>query len=93
MRLIDADAIPYCNYDSDNYHYFRAVEDTVIDEMPTIDPVKHGKWVLGYVEPGYFTPGGNRPWICSECGEIKSFRLDKPNDRYCSDCGARMDGE
>lgn len=37
MRLIDADTIPYCNYDLDNYHSFRAVEDDVIADMPTID--------------------------------------------------------
>lgn len=57
------------------------------------DAVKHGRWVLGYVEPGYFTPGGNRPWICSECGKIESWSLDKPKTNYCSGCGAKMDGE
>lgn len=39
MRLIDADAIKYCNYDLDNYHSFRAVEEEEIVEMPTIDAV------------------------------------------------------
>ena len=39
MRLIDADAIHYCSYDLDNYHYFRAVDEDEIAEMPTIDAV------------------------------------------------------
>lgn len=55
--------------------------------------VKHGRWVLGKVEPGYFTPGGNRPWVCSECGQLVSWMLDKPKENYCPECGARMDGE
>lgn len=56
------------------------------------EPVRHGRWVLGYVEPGYCTPGGNRPWVCSECGQIESWSLNKPEYKYCH-CGARMDGE
>lgn len=64
----------------------------IIEEQPTIEaePVQHGRWVLGYVEPGYCTPGGNRPWICSECGRVISWRLDKPMEKYCSNCGAKM---
>lgn len=58
-----------------------------------VEPVRHGRWVLGKVEPGYFTPGGNRPWICSECGYLASWMLDKPKDNYCPNCGCRMDLE
>lgn len=57
------------------------------------DAVVHGQWILGYVKPGYFTPGGNRPWICSECRQVVSWMLDKPQDNYCSNCGTKMDGE
>ena len=39
MRLIDADALRYCNYDLDNYHSFRAIEDCEIEVQPTIDAV------------------------------------------------------
>jgi rubrerythrin len=56
------------------------------------DAVKHGRWILGKVEPGYCTPGGNRPWICSECGNVQSWRLDRPTENYCPNCGAKMDG-
>lgn len=63
------------------------------DELPITEyvPLKRGQWVLGHVEPGYFTPGGNRPWICSECGQVISWRLDKPKENYCPNCGAKME--
>ena len=65
-----------------------------VSAAPTVDAVEvvHGRWVLGNVEPGYFTPGGNRPWVCSKCGEVISYRLDKPMENYCPNCGAKMDG-
>lgn len=96
MRLIDADELIKKAWDADTrVGYVQVVDVSDIEEAPTIEtePVKCGEWILGYVEPGYFTPGGNRPWICSECGEIKTFRIEKPNDRYCSYCGTKMDGE
>jgi len=37
MRLIDADAIPWCEYDLDNYLWFKGVDKDVVDEMPTIE--------------------------------------------------------
>ena len=61
----------------------------------SIDPESlrpQGEWVLGVVEPGYFTPGGNRPWICSKCGKVISWMLDKPRENYCPNCGAKMKG-
>lgn len=39
MRLIDADAIPWCNYDLDNYLYFVGVDKEYVDALPTIDAV------------------------------------------------------
>ena len=51
-----------------------------------------GEWVLGHVEPGYCTPGGNRPWICPKCGSVISWRLDKPTENFCPNCGADMTG-
>ena len=96
MRPIDADAlakrvqylIRLRTYDA-----FNCLNE--IDAAPTVDavPVVHGRWVLGHVEPGYCTPGGNRPWVCSECGEVISWRLDKPGYNYCPNCGAKMDLE
>ena len=67
----------------------------ILDQFPVADvaPVRHGRWVLGNVEPGYFTPGGNRPWICSECEKVISWMLGKPKESYCPNCGAKMDGD
>ena len=53
---------------------------------------KYGEWILGHVEPGCFTPGGNRPWICSECGQVVSWHLDKPKKKFCEECGSDMRG-
>ena len=58
-----------------------------------VAPVRHGEWILGNVEPGYFTPGGNRPWICSKCKQVVSWSLARPEYNYCHNCGARMDGD
>lgn len=66
-----------------------------VQSIPAADvaPVRHGRWVLGTVEPGYLTPGGNRPWICSECKRVISWSLGRPYENYCPNCGAKMDGD
>lgn len=45
-------------------------------KMPTIDPVKHGRWVMQGTAYG-----------CSLCGE----GVIHPFHNYCPNCGARMD--
>jgi len=75
-----------------------------IENAPTIDPVKHGKWI----EKTWHSRGGYRYLkcecgkehciekpiddivdICSECGKINEASFRN----YCPNCGARMDGE
>lgn len=92
MRLIDADAL---ERDMLEKGLYPVLVRRTLERQPTIDarPVVHGEWILGYVEPGYFTPGGNRPWICSNCGKVVSWCLDKPSEKFCSECGADMRGE
>lgn len=73
---------------------FKAVR-AVVNTCPTIDPVKHGRWIHIYEMPSgdYFK--------CSECNHqifLKSgwkVSSESPADeyRYCSGCGARMDGD
>lgn len=53
-------------------------------------PVKYVRWILGHVEPEYCTPGGNRPWVCSECGRVVSWGIGEPNENFCPNCGADM---
>ena len=66
-------------------HYGRRV----IEELPTADPVKHGKWIE--VENKW----GGLVIICSECGrEIPRDGWGSAmQSAYCYRCGARMDGE
>ena len=62
-----------------------------LNALPTIDPVKHGKW-LKY--PGDIVSDdglwGETLYACSECGHIRHVATE-----FCSKCGAKMeqDGE
>ena len=71
----------------------------VLEEVPTIDPVKYGKWIKMSDADGVY-------WACSECGEdiprVAHYNpqsdlfprlesIDKTN--YCPNCGAKMVGE
>ena len=90
MRLIDADAlVGKAETMHDHFGEGHLVLDTKhIAEAPTIDPVKHGRWV----------DRGVRDWCCSECNaEIQKVRhVDgyyyKDLPKYCPYCGAKMDG-
>ena len=75
----EIDDLPNC-YNGYSDTYDKAYIIGVLEELPTIDPVKHGKWI-GTWEKGAYT--------CSEC----RFIMDTPNDvttNYCPNCGARM---
>lgn len=57
-----------------------------LDDIPAADvvPVRHGKWEKRMNIDIMI-------W-CSECGWMK-HQGDKRNYNYCSNCGARMDGD
>lgn len=57
------------------------------EEQPTVDPVKHGRWLDDYnaEENPFFRKG----WKCSACGSRNTY--GKP--KFCMNCGAQMDGE
>ena len=59
----------------------------VIEEVPTIDPVKHGKW-----KPFDLT-WGRSVYACTNCGEAFEVptEIGNPIYTYCPNCGARMD--
>lgn len=63
--------------------------------QPTIDPVKHGKWIKTFRYMGKnFNTGEVIPvnsYDCSECGYHTGNQGRKFN--YCPNCGARMGGE
>lgn len=53
----------------------RCHEWLLINDAPTVDPVKHGRWMVD--EDGNIK--------CSECGHRGV------GDNYCERCGAKMD--
>ena len=99
MRLIDADALKYRKKDYGGYDdvgdderkrgiLFLLKED--IAAAPTVDPVKHGKWI----------PVNERAAKCSLCGEWEYTNgkdktgtaiIHRAIKHYCSNCGARME--
>ena len=69
MRLIDADAIKISK------GFFEKVDNVPkfygwLDEQPTIDPVKHGKWIEArdLIDNQTFSE-----CKCSECGVVEYF--------------------
>lgn len=47
---------------------------------------KHGRW-----EFNGKTAGGNTVLVCSECRHDRVQQFFKEFDRYCPECGAKMD--
>ena len=89
MRLIDADALieRHCESCRDEVREECKVDPFCsaliwVNESPTIDPVKHGKWEEFDCEYGGIPTKG---YVCSECG-----RAEANKEPYCH-CGARMD--
>lgn len=76
MRLIDLDKLPNGR-----------VEWEDIANAPTVDPVKHGRWVDDFRGAEEF-PLFRKGWKCSVCGSRNTY--GKP--KYCMNCGAQMDG-
>lgn len=92
-RAIDADAFmkeirKWLGNETD----FRSLQE-VIAGMPTIDPVKHGKWnaVLNRILVGRRVATQGTAWECSACNNSSKQYL--PTMKFCPNCGARMDGE
>lgn len=79
MRLIDADEVKQFIYDN-GYVYANT-----LDDFPTIDPFKHGKWI--FVAQRFCDGGFIDIFRCSCCGIPHG-----KESRYCPNCGARMDG-
>ena len=89
MRLIDADAIPWTDLNSDMPNSKIKVLITFADKvnkMPTIEERKKGKWRRRLVDCGF-----NADWHCSMCGWKTS--LEEHGYNFCPNCGADMRGE
>ena len=58
------------------------------EETADVVEVRHGRWI----HDGYDFPHGN-DWIhCSVCGK-RGINVPADLTNYCSNCGAKMDGE
>lgn len=90
-RLIDGDALKEDLkqkildnriYNQDVKTFVKVLMEISIDNLPTVEPVKRGKWLK--------IPQGCRWWMCTQCNHIID-RIVLPH--YCERCGAKMDGE
>ena len=86
MRLIDADELEMINWTFAKPPFSRKTVQKMIDMARTIDatPVRHGKWIDR--NGAIVAPFWER-YECSECGVMSG------NNKYCPNCGARMDEE
>ena len=82
MRLIDADALLKGRQD----HTYISTHE--IWNAPTVDPIKHGRWVRHTVhraDGSWYYSGVE----CSVCRNQENGRMRKYS--YCPNCGAKMD--
>lgn len=98
MRAIDADVLkekliemqqvynePYEHYDNGFQDAVSQIDD-VLDSLPTINPVKHGKWLSCSDRPDRL--------ICSVCNRGFDMWFYEPEILpHCPNCGARMNGD
>lgn len=78
--------------DDDHGEWINTIKE-IADAMPTADvqPVRRGKWIDESVTTGTTIGGATliRQYRCSVCGGL----FGNLSDRYCYNCGARMDLE
>lgn len=89
MRLIDVDELEkdlFPGGTSGGFWGFGQLCE-ILDRQPTIDAVRHGKWVEVVVAET--DTSRLIHWLCSECKIV----VDHNTDKYCPKCGAKMDGE
>ena len=98
MRPIDADALvdalPKVDIDKDSKtSNVGAIADFIcmIADQPTIDPVKHGHWIIGdwNKSDGVYPNQGKKCSCCFRTCHITQVPWDAV---YCPWCGAKMDG-
>lgn len=94
MRLIDADELYKKlenKYKCANGGLLRFAYKDAIDDVcnaPTIDPVKHGRWII---EECIGTTRRHIRYHVCRCSECKREN-GRRRSLYCPNCGAKMDG-
>lgn len=78
----------HCDKEHANGHFINGIESVLeyVENLPAADvvPMVHGRW----------THLGGDEWCCSACDFVISTEgsWEKPTQKYCEDCGAKMDG-
>ena len=92
MRLIDADAFKQRNEKLLKCDFPYISEETLeelIDDAPTIEERKKGKWLLSDEQRQEDVDNGNYRFICSECGK-SDIHSKAVTVSFCWNCGADM---
>lgn len=97
-RYIDADDVAqrlmyYMSHTpercGEHYAYKAALKEVVGSPTADVEEVKHGKWI-----PVQYTYFGLKRYECSECKDDEYWqkRYIEHKEKYCPNCGAKMDG-
>lgn len=73
-----------CRWDGEDRDDLRNMMLTAFQELPTIDPVKHGEWLNTTTDITNLLMN-----VCSECGFQYPSAI-RPRFNYCPNCGTRM---
>ena len=83
----------HCDKEHANGHFINGIESVLeyVENLPAVDvaPVRYGRWIDA---PLY----GNKNCRCSECGSWNSIEASWRGvimQKYCPNCGAKMEGE
>ena len=78
----------------DNWNVYSELHD-MIEELPSAETVRHGKWIETEENHGFDNEVRNKALSCSVCRV--AFRISDyaqiEDFRFCPNCGARMDEE
>ena len=95
VRMIDANAIRYepmlSARGNGQYEEVMVAYKDQIDDLPTIEERKTGKWILDDEQDPSEVSNGNYRYICSECGK-KDIHARTQEVPFCWHCGAKMEG-
>lgn len=101
MRIIDADKLKekverrILNnpiYGKHFKEFIKVLMETVVDNEPTVDPVKHGKWISEKCNHKPYRIKNPEKWVIYKCS-ICGYSNGRKQSNYCPECGAKMDGE
>lgn len=102
MRLINADTLIHWQSYDDEYETFPEESGTIADlinqmtmegcpESVDAVPLVHGKWE--WISSTYDRIPCEKRYQCSKCHHETITHESDPWEKFCPNCGARMDGD